>query len=190
MDERDLCSRAIAYLVARGPKDRPVATLSEQDAPVLTHLGNGLLVGYVVDHGTYFQYVQRRHLWAEGMSQAELHRLSVGNLSVMLSERCAEVHPCDDCFLVVFDGYFEASLILVDVLWDELLTGFAPNGFIAALPNKDILAFCDSRTPPGPEQLRRIVENVGIGDHPISTALYHRDPTVRDWHPYRGPAST
>ncbi len=187
MEGQDLCSRAIACLVARGPKERPVVTLSGPYAPVLTDLGNGLLVGYVVDRGPCFQYIQRRHLWVEGMPQVELHRHSVANLAIMLKDRCAVVRPCADSFVVIFDGNFEASLILVDVLWDEMLAELAPNGFVVALPKRNILAFCDSSIPTGPRQLRRIIEQAGIGDHPITTSLYSRDPTLRDWRPYQEP---
>jgi uncharacterized protein YtpQ (UPF0354 family) len=176
MERQDLRSRAIAYLVTRGSKEGPAVTLSVRDAPVL--------IGYVVDHGAHFQYIQRRHLWAAGMTQTELHRNAVANLASMLNDRCALVHTCEDGFIVLFDGHFDASLILVDALWDKALADLAPNGFVAALPNKNALAFCDLRTSTGPQQLRRFIEDAGIGDHPITTTLYYRDPTHRDWRPY------
>jgi uncharacterized protein YtpQ (UPF0354 family) len=182
MDDQGLCRRAAAYLV-RPDSDERLPALSASDAPVLTDLGNGLRVGYVVDLGTRFQYIQRRHLRAEGVTQQELHRNSVAKLSTMLNDRSAVVHPCADCFIVVFDGHFDASLILVDVLWDEMLDDFAPNGFVAAVPSKNGLAFCDSKTPDGPLQLRRIIKHLG-GDHPISTTLYCRDSTLREWRQY------
>ena len=75
---------------------------------------------------------------------------------------------------------WEASLLLVDDLWDRQLVHLAPNGFVAAVPNRNILAFCDAKTPDGPLQLRRIIQS-GAGDHPISTTLYCRDPTLREW---------
>ena len=182
MDDQGLCARAAAYLV-RPDSDERLPALSVPDAPILTDLGNGLRVGYVVDLGTHFQYIQRRHLSADGMTQQELHRNSVAKLSTMLSDRSGVVHPCADCFVVVFDGHFDASLILVDVLWEEMLGDFAPNGFVAAVPSKNGLAFCDSKTLDGPLQLRRIIKHLG-GDHPISTTLYCRDPALREWRPY------
>ena len=182
MDDQDLCGRAAACLV-RPDSDERLPTLSASDEPVLTDLGNGLRVGYVVDLGTRFQYVQRGHLWAEGVTQQELHRDSVAKLSTMVNDKSAVVYPCADCFLVVFDGHFDASLILVDVLWDEMLEDFAPNGFVAAVPSKNGLAFCDLKTPDGPLQLCRIIKHLA-GDHPISTTLYCRDPALRVWRQY------
>lgn len=185
MDGPDLCRRAIAYLVSPGRKDRPAVTLPTADAPVLTDLGNGLSVGYVVDQGEYFRYIQGRDLCEAGMTLVELHRNAVANLASMLNDRNALVCACEDGFIVLFDSNFEASLILVDGLWDKALAHFAPNGFLAALPNKNVLAFCDMRTPKGAQQLRRIVESSGSSDRPITTTLYYRDPTRRDWRPYR-----
>ncbi len=188
MDDPELCGRAIAYLISPGRKDLPVVILPKADAPVLTDLGNGLSVGYVIDQGECFQYIQRRNLWAAGMTQVELHRNAVANLATMLNDRNALVHAWDDAFAVLFDGNFEASLILVDDLWDKALARFAPNGFLAALPNKNVLAFCDMQPPTGPQQLRRIIEDAGTSDRPIATTLYYRDPTRRDWRPYRDPS--
>src|ERR671912_1732371 len=108
MDDQGLCARAAAYLV-RPDSDERLPALSVPDAPILTDLGNGLRVGYVVDLGIHFQYIQRRHLSADGMTQQELHRNSVAKLSTMLSNRSAAVHHCADCFVVVFDGHFDAS---------------------------------------------------------------------------------
>src|SRR5882757_2569638 len=127
--------------------------------------------------GVDFSTSSGRRLLAERMTEAELHRNAVANLALLLNDRGAEIHPCADGFVVVFDGNFEASLLLVDDLWDRQLAHLAPNGFVAAVPNRNILAFCDLKTPEGPLQLRRIIQSVGTGDHPISTALYYRDPT-------------
>jgi hypothetical protein len=166
MDDRDLCGRATAYLV-RPDSDERLPTLSVSDAPVLTDLGNGLRVGYVVDLGTRFQYIQRRHLWAAGLTQAKLHRDAVANLATMLNDRNALVHTREDGFVVLFDGHFDASLILVDALWD-----------------KGALAFCDASAPAGPQQLRRFIEDAGTGDHPLTTTLFYRDPILREWRLY------
>jgi hypothetical protein len=139
--------------------------------------------------GVDFSTSSGRRLLAERMTEAELHRNAVANLALLLNDRGAEIHPCADGFVVVFDGNFEASLLLVDDLWDRQLAPLAPNGFVDAVPNRNILAFCDVKTPEGPLQLRRVIQRVGVGDHPISTAHYYRNPTLRDWPPYTDPAS-
>ncbi|MGO1075578.1 DUF1444 family protein [Inquilinus sp. CA228] len=179
-----LCRRAIAYLMPSLPNAEMAVALAELDAPVISNLNNGLLVGYLVDQGNHFQYIQRRHLVGSGMTETVLHQGAVNNLAALLKEKGAKVQPYDDTFAVFFGGNFEASLILVDALWDEYLSHLAPNGFIIAIPNRDILAFCDAQSQPGVEQLRQIIGQVEGGDHPISPTLYRRDRSTRAWRPY------
>jgi uncharacterized protein YtpQ (UPF0354 family) len=185
MEGQSFCGRAIAKLATRSLEERPPLPVSEQDEPALTRLHNGLLVSYVVDQGDRFQYVQRRHLTAEGLSETDLHRVGVANLEMRLAHNGAEVHPCADVFLLVFDGHFDASLILVDSVWDEDLADFAPSGFVVGFPKKNILAFSDANFDVGPLQIQRIIEHVGGGDHPTATSLYYRDPVLRDWRSFR-----
>ena len=79
------------------------------------------------------------------------------------------------------DGHFEASLMLLDDLWDEALASYAPNGFIVALPARDVLAFCDAKSDAGIAQLHDMVKRITAkGDHPISQNLYRRQSGT--WH--------
>jgi hypothetical protein len=87
-------------------------------------------------------------------------------------------------FAVLFGGNFEASLVLIDPLWDEHLAHLAPNGYVIAIPNRDILAFCDARCLAGIETLRGMIEIAQGGDHPITTTLYRRVPSLRIWRAY------
>jgi uncharacterized protein YtpQ (UPF0354 family) len=181
--DRDFCARAVASLKRALPLgDEPSITLSHRDSPVLTNLNNGLLVSYLVDQTDHFQYVQRRHLTAAGLTEAELHQRGIANLSTLFNQQGANVHQYGNIFVVVFGGNFEASLILVDELWNKALAHLAPNGFIAAVPFRDILAFCDAENASGVLKLRQLIQQVENGDHPISPVLYRRHASI--WKPY------
>ncbi len=179
-----LCRRAMAYLMPSLPDAERAIALPELDSPITFDLKNGLLVGYVVDTGEHFQFVQRRHLVAEGISDAALHQGAVMNLASLLREKGANVQPYGDIFAVLFGGILESSLLLIDAFWDEVLSNLAPNGFVVAIPNRDVLAFCDAGSDPGIDQLRQLVHRVQGGDHPITRNLYRRDQSTRSWHPY------
>ena len=178
------CQEAVAYLMPSLPDAEPTIELASLDVPVITDLNNGLLAGYLVDQGDYFRYVQQRHLVASGLTEAELHRHAVENLAVLMDVNAPKIQPCDEAFLIFFGGNFEASLILVDALWDEHLNHLTPNGFLITIPNRDILAFCDAESSSGVEELRRIITRVEGGDHPITSTLYRRDAATRTWRPY------
>jgi uncharacterized protein YtpQ (UPF0354 family) len=165
------------------PDAEPTVELAGPDIPVITDLNNGLLAGYLVDQGDHFRYVQQRHLVDSGLTEAELHRHAVENLAILVDADAAKIHPCGEAFLI-FGGNFEASLILLDALWDEHLNHLAPNGFIIAIPNRDVLAFCDAESSSGVEELRQIITRVEGEDHPITSTLYRRDAATRTWRPY------
>jgi len=179
-----LCRQAVAYLMPSLPGAEATVTLSELDTPVISDLNNGLLVGYLVDQEDHFRYIQQRHLLGAGITEAMLHQNAVDNLAALLGKTGAKIQPYGDSFAVFFGGNFEASLVLVDALWDEHLAHLAPNGFIVAIPNRDILAFCDAKSETGVERLRQIIGRFGSGDHPITPTLYRRNPATHTWHPY------
>ncbi len=178
------CHRAIAYLKANLPDAKADVVLDDDRELIITNLNNGLLVAYLVDEGDRFEYVQRCHLTGAGIDQAQLHQIAVGSLSNMFAERGANLRKAGAAFAVIFDGNFEASLILLDSLWDNELAHLAPNGFVAAIPARDILAFCDAASEAGIAELRRIIERVEGGSHPLKPVLYRRDSSARNWQPY------
>jgi hypothetical protein len=67
-------------------------------------------------------------------------RCGIANL-VGLARARLKVRPYQGAYASLLDGNFEACLLLVDSLWDESLVHLAPNGFVAAAPARDLLAF-------------------------------------------------
>ena len=181
-----ICSRAIAYLKANMPNQPADVELSEIESPVVTNLGNGLLVEYLVDQGSHFQYVQKRDLANARWNEDVLHESGLKNLATLVRTTEPRVvrQPNEAVHAVFFDRNFEASLILVDELWEKRLAHLAPNGFIVAIPNRHVLAFCDASSEAGVSELRQIVAGTKGEDHALTMMLYRRDPALRSWRPY------
>src|SRR5690242_19469858 len=142
--DRQFCVRAIACLKRALPRGEPYPediVPSREHSPVLTNLNNGLFVAYLVDQVNHFQYVQQRHLDGAGLTQPELHQQSVANLRALL-KKDIKVQPYGNEFAVLCGGNVEASAVLVDGLWNNALAHLAPNGFVVAIPCRDILEFC------------------------------------------------
>jgi uncharacterized protein YtpQ (UPF0354 family) len=170
------CGRAMPYVKADAiAESGPAVALGHDDSPVLRHLGNGLLVTYVVDSGQSFEYVQNRHLSKAGVTGDDLHAAAVNNLLVFMGER-TRMQPHGNIFAMFLDGNFEASLLLADQLWDQSLISYAPNGFVIAVPARDVLAFADVKSVAGIAELRGVVSRLfPKGDHLISRELYLRE---------------
>ncbi len=152
----------------------PAVALNHDDSPVLRDHGNGLLVAYFVDAGQSFEYVQNRHLSKAKITEDELHATALNNLLTFMGERTG-MQQHGNIFAMFLDGNFEASLLLVDQLWDESLVGYAPNGFVVAVPARDVLAFADAKSSAGMTELRGLIDRLfPDGDHLISRDLYRR----------------
>jgi uncharacterized protein YtpQ (UPF0354 family) len=172
-----LTGAAVAYLKADLRGDSEPADFqfsSKDDEPVLRNLHNGLLVAYLVDRGDDFQYVSHRNLKTEGISEEALHKNAVANLA-KLAQRKLRVTDQDGYYAVFLDGNFEASLVLVDQLWDRGMARLVSSEFLACVPARDILAFCDSGSPSGVEKLRNVINRVWPdGHHLLTRSLYRR----------------
>jgi len=164
----DFLTRAVAYLKGTVEGDSAAARLPEPDSPVLRSLGSGLVVAYVVDEPEGLVYVQHRHLAEAGMDAAQLHRSALANLDKLCSQHL-RVEQHGPVFGVFVDGNFEASMFLLQALWQRDLAGLVDEGYMVAVPARDIMAFCDMASEEGVATLKAMVERVHEnGDHLIS----------------------
>lgn len=182
---QEYCLSAVAYLKVEVIDDQePHVALSERDSPVLRSLGNGLLAAYLVDEGGSYSYVQQRHLAESDLTSEQLHAQALANLSSLVETR-VEVHPYGNIYAVLMGGDFEASVILVNRFWSEWYAELAPNGFVAAVPARDVLAFGDLSSTAALKELALVCERAkGEVDHPLSQSLFRRVGTI--WEELHG----
>lgn len=170
------CRRAIAYIKEFLPEnaDDKVIKLSESDGLVCKDIGNGILVTYLVDEGNHFSYIQNKHLIEEGLTENELHIIGVNNLKE-IALGTVKLQEHGNIYPLFLNGNYESSLILINELWDDLLAQYATNGFIIAIPARDIIAFCDINSNEGITELKQLNERVyENADHQLTNCLYKR----------------
>jgi uncharacterized protein YtpQ (UPF0354 family) len=175
MDSK-ISSNAVAYLKPDVSYEvsEPDLELSRDDSPVLRNIGNGLLVAYLIDEGDYFRYIQQKDIDEDGISEDELHKIGLTNLFDLV-EGNLEVQNYDDIYVVNLDGNFEASLILLDQLWDISFRDFFPGDYVVAIPARDVLSFCDYSFSEGRQKLKAVIDRVTAGgDHLLSDRLLKR----------------
>jgi hypothetical protein len=169
------CKAAVAYLKPDRPRCDERVALAELDYPVARDLKNGLLAMYVVDEGDSFTFVQKRHLAEASMPTDELHDSAMHNLATLASGNL-EVRRHSRIWAVMFDGNFDASLMLLDELWETTLAGYVSGSFAVAIPARDVLAFCDADSAQGCAELRTLIRHArSAGDHLISDRIFLRD---------------
>jgi uncharacterized protein YtpQ (UPF0354 family) len=174
MDDVTFCSAARIYLKRAEPEDGPVdVVLSGDDEPVVANFGCGLLETFLVDEGDRFTYVQHRHLRGAGWTESRLRETAVRNLETLYDGNL-RIHQAGPTWALILDGNFEASLLTLDGLWDDVLNEYAPNGPVVAVPCRDVLAFCDVDSTDGVAALFRVIERVGPARYPIASQPLRR----------------
>ena len=74
------------------------------------------------------------------------------------------------------EGNFEASVLLLDTVWEISLAKHVRGGFVVAAPTRDVLAFGDASSPHAISELRALVDRLAESgaDHPLTNSLLHR----------------
>jgi hypothetical protein len=117
---------AIAYLKASHPDDgTPTLELPAEATPVVRRYSDDLCICYLVDRGSSYEYIQQSHIEQDGIDRDELHRIGLSNLRAWVARRQARVQPYQGVFAFLMHGDFEASVILLDDLWDGEFRGLS-----------------------------------------------------------------
>jgi uncharacterized protein YtpQ (UPF0354 family) len=170
------CLKAIAYIKKNDEKERDfLFKLGSKNEPIIKDLGNGLLVAYLVDKSGKFEYLQNRQLISEGISKEKMFEIGLLNLKKIATVNF-RLKPMKSIYAVFVDGNFEASLLLISELWDKILKSYVKNKFVAAIPARDMLVFCDSESQDGLKELTALCKRVkNDGDKLLSDSLYIRE---------------
>ena len=107
-----------------------------------------------------------------GVAREELRKLTIGNLRHLLTgiKRFGD----GPSFLLTADGTYEASLLLLDALWEEL-AGSVEGDLMVGVPTRDVLLFTGSGSREGLQEGREGTNAVfASGHHAVSTTLLRR----------------
>lgn len=140
-----------------------VPGMAAHDAPlVVAWKGFGVL--FAVDAGSHYSYLNHRQMQEAELDAAQVLSIGLGNLAGWAGgdgkSAGLRLQQQGAAHGVVAGGQFEASLTLLDTLWDKAFQKMAPNGAVVAVPAADVLAFCDARSAEGIAELRAIVQRV------------------------------
>jgi len=151
-------------------------------SPVMRATGGLFAVCYLVDRGDHFVWVNKSELEASGLTRDQLHVAGLFNLGGVINRKPGlRVLPQGSFNGLVMGGDHEASLVLLDELWDQSLKEHYSGAPVVAIPVKDICAFCDEGSMEGIDRLRAIIDrHVKKGDKIICDRLLVR--RGNRWH--------
>ena len=156
------------------------AKVEEESIPIMHFTDSGFGVVYFVDQNDSFAYVNRGDLVDAKMSVELLHVIGLKNLTNLTASTDAQaglrIVQQDSFWGILLDGNYEASLVLLDDLWNtEEVTKLTPNGCVVTIPARDILAFCDAKSGRGIAGLKEVARKIAAsGDHQLTSQLLIR----------------
>ncbi|MFC4808636.1 DUF1444 domain-containing protein [Paenibacillus sp. GCM10023250] len=184
MIEGTVCNKAIAYLKPiihdndQSLLNDEVLELSHEESIAELPFNDDLIINFVyeVEDFEYFLYVNNGNLEEENMTIPEQRHYGIDNLIERANEYNLQIQEYETgCYGLILDGNFEASLILIDNLWEDSLKHYITNNFIVAIPSRDVLVFCDSQSEQAIEELKRTIQSVWEdGDHLLTNKLLIR----------------
>jgi uncharacterized protein YtpQ (UPF0354 family) len=158
-----------------------VIELPPDNSPISIPLVAELIVMYALDYPDRFEFITRRHLQENGLNQEELHALALSNLPNRVPK--IELHGEFPRYMITAGGNFEATLLLLDGLWDQL-TEHLPGKPMAVVPARDLL-FVSGSDYEGASQFLADVASKELEEkrYALSKCILVREGGK--WHAYR-----
>ena len=127
-----------------------------------------LFIFYVEDTETNINYLNREDFLSLQMNFSDLKLKSIENLENSVK---IEKHGENGYYMIVADGNYESSLILMDIWSNE---NFALEGeFVIGIPARDVLIVTGSNDIENLKVLKEVVENINeTGDHLVSDKIF------------------
>jgi len=142
------------------------------DTLAAERLAADVWIVYAVDLPGSIAYLTESERKRLGLPLEELRQLAITNLRRVLPE--IERHGTAPAFMLTAGGNMEASLLLLDDLWqgqERLVEGEV----VAAVPARDVLVFTGSNSPAGIEAVKGSIQRVAANNsYPVSKALLVR----------------
>ncbi len=127
-----------------------------------------LYILYVEDTETNINYLTQEDFTKLNIKQSELKEIAIENLwnSVEL-----EKHGENGYFMLLADGNYESSLILLDI-WHK--DNFSVNGeIIIGIPSRDLLIITGKNDTENIERLKKTIREINEdGDHLVSESIF------------------
>lgn len=165
----------IAYLKRIEPGTvRLLPELSDGDQPYTMSFLDDVAIFFLIDEGDRYSLFNQRDFDSQSLTQYQFLHNSICNLERERQEHI-EITSFDGFAMFSGSGNLEASLLLIPELWDVGLAKYFPNGCIAAIPARDVLAVCDKSEVHAIEHFKGIVDRVwDLDDHRLTKKLLQR----------------
>lgn len=143
-------------------------------------LCDGLLITYAIDTPHSLRYLRSDDLVSVGVERPQLQYLAMENLR--LKTHTLQWHDNDGIYLGTLDGTYEASLLLLPEVFEEV----ARNGsgrLVLAVPSRDVVLVCDADCPSAVERIQLLAQGLHQqAAYAVSPHIFHwQDGQCEKW---------
>jgi hypothetical protein len=174
-------SRALPYLspVHSADETAPLRAFGSLDGPLSRTFSNTLNITYMIDEPGALVFVRQRDV--DGKQPEELHARATANLRAYAAKRRLRFEASGATHTVRLDGQHDASLLLLDELWDPPTRIVDPEGeLVAIVPGRGTLMFTGTTTRGGVAELRATLARTSF--RALSPEIFVR--RNRSWEPF------
>lgn len=151
-------TRALPYFspAQSAEETAPLHVFGSADAPIVRVFSTTLIITYMVDEPGALVFVRERDV--ERNMREDLHTRAVANLRAHAARRKLRFEPSGALYIAKLDGEHDASLLLLDELWDPGTRVADLDGeLVAVVPSRSALIFTGSNTRGGIPELRAAI---------------------------------
>jgi uncharacterized protein YtpQ (UPF0354 family) len=161
--DREFLEETKRSLAARGVDTGKFDQYSEE-------YNDQLIIMYGIDSAKNIKYLQQADLRKLKLDSATLRSLALKNLMSILPG--IQLHGSDGTYMVTAGGTYEASVLLVDTIWQS--DQFKVNGeIVVAVPARDMLLVTGSKDAKGLRSVREIVaKTMQGGSYQLTSQLF------------------
>jgi uncharacterized protein YtpQ (UPF0354 family) len=129
---------------------------------------NELYIFYVEDTETNINYLDQKDFEKLNIEKIELKKIAIENLSNSVE---IEKHGENGYYMLLADGNYESSLILLDI-WNEETFNVKGN-LIIGIPSRDLIIVTGKNDTENIERLKNTINEINEnGDHLVSKKLF------------------
>jgi hypothetical protein len=149
----------------------PIRAFGSLDGPIVRAFSTSLNVNYMIDEPGALVFVRERDV--DRSAREELHERALDNLRAHTARRRLRFEAKGAMHIAKLDGQHDASLLLLDELWDPPTRIADPEGeLIAAIPARNVLLFTGSTARGGIPELRASIARTS--DQALSPEIFVR----------------